>query len=181
MARSKDPSDMKLTSVLKEWIDKQEWKCEIEFNDERNGAWVDTRIGIDDQGHRLVFETDEVGEIFSVYLFSTFNVAPVRMADMSRILNRLNCGFRLGHFLCGDDEDSNPVCFQHAIDVEGSDFVPKQIDNMLNEAVGAFMTRGELLASVALTKRPVDVLWASFLENQEKLAKAQEQSGPSEL
>src|SRR5262249_29972196 len=135
MAKAKGFSDMKLTSVLKEWMEQEEWKDEIELKDAGKGAHVDTAFGINDQRHRLVLDTDEEGEVFAVHLFSPFNVPPARMADMSRILNRLNCGLRFGRLCCWDDDDSNPVTYEHAIDVEGSKLAPKQIGHMVSAAV----------------------------------------------
>lgn len=181
MAKGKDISKMKLASVLKKWMDQEEWKGEIEIDDEGNGARVDTTVGINNQGHRLFLQTDETGEVFTVTLLSPFSVPPARMEDMSRILNRLNVQLRFGKLSCLDDGDSNPVIFQHAIDVEGSELVPKQIGNMVGPAMKTFVSREELLAAVALTKQPIDTLWANFLEEQEKREKAQEESGPSEL
>ena len=174
-------SNMKLTSVLKEWIDQEEWKGEIQIDDEGNGALFETRVGINNQGHRLILQVDENDEVFTVTLFSPFNVPPARMADMARILNRLNVGLKFGKFCCYDDAESNPVSFEHAIDVEGSELVPQQIGNMVGPVMGAFARSEELLAAVALTKQPIDALWANFLEEGERGEETQEESGPSEL
>jgi hypothetical protein len=181
MTKGKDISTMKLTSALKKWMDQEEWKGEIQIDDEGNGALFDTHVGINNQAHRLVLQTDEKGEVFTVTLLSPFNVPPARMADMARILNRLNVGLRFGKFYCWDDAESNPVTFEHAIDVEGSELVPQQIGNMIGPAMGTFAASEELLAVVALTKQPIDALWANFLEAGETRAKAHEESGPSEL
>ena len=181
MAKGKDISKMKLTSVLKKWVDQEEWKGEIQIDDEGRGALADGKVGINNQGHRLILQTDEQGEVFTVTLLSPFNVPPARMGDMSRILNRLNVSARFGRFYCWDDEEPNPVTFQHAIDVEGSELVPKQISNMMDAAMSSFALYEELLAAVALTKQPIDALWDNFLEEQEKRAKASDESGPSEL
>ena len=181
MAKGKDISNMKLTSVLKKWMDQEEWKDEIQLDDQGNRARVDVNVGINNQGHRFILQTDEKGEVFTVTLLSPFSVPPARMADMSRILNRLNLGLTFGRLYCPDDAESNPVAFEHSIDVEGSELVPKQISNMMGAATGTFAGREELLAAVALTKQPIDALWANFLEEQEKREKESEESGPSEL
>ena len=181
MAKKTDVSDMKLTSVLKEWMDQEELKNEIQINDQGNGAVVVVNVGINDQSHRLFLETDEDGEVFTIALFTPFNVPAARMADMSRILNRLNGRIRFGKLVCDDDEDSNRLSFQQAIDVEGSTLVPKQISNMMVAAMGTLDSQGELLAAVALTKQPIDALWADFLEEFKKEETEEEESGPSEL
>ena len=181
MAKGKDISNMKLTSVLKKWMEESEWKNEIVINDQGNGARVEGNVGINNQRHSLFLQTDEKGEVFTVTLLSPFNVPPARMADMSRILNKLNVQLRFGRLYCWDDADSNPVTFQHAIDVEKSELAPQQISNMISAAMGAFAAREELLAAVALTKQPIDALWGNFLEEVEKSEKESEESGPSEL
>lgn len=181
MAKRKDISTMKLTSALKKWMDQEEWNDEIQIDDVENGARVDTTVGINNQGHRLILQTDETGEVFTVTLMSPFNVPSARMADMARILNRLNGGLRFGKLYCWDDADSNPVTFEYVIDVEGSELVPQQIGNMLRPAMNTFAGSGELLAAVALTKQPIDALWAAFREEGEKRESAHEETGPSEL
>jgi hypothetical protein len=142
-------------------------------------------MGVNDQPHRIFLETDEQDQIFKLTMVSPFSVPPARMADMARILNRLNCRIGTGKLWCIDDENANAVMFQHAIDVEGSKFVPKQIHNMMGAAIGTFQVNGDLLAAVALTKQPIEALWADFIEQdasqQETSAAEEEEAGPTEL
>ena len=58
MAAKNDVSDMKLTSVLQQWMDQEEWKNEIQINDQGNGAVAVVNVGINDQTYRLFLETD---------------------------------------------------------------------------------------------------------------------------
>jgi hypothetical protein len=185
MVRKNDVSGMALGSVLGKWMDEVGWKEEIEINDERSGARVSVTLDVNDQPHRLVLETDEQAQIFTLTLVSPFNVPPARMADMARILNRLNCGIRMGRLYCWDDDDANPVIFQQAIDMEGSKLVPKQIHNMMGAAINTFAQRGELLVAAALTKQPIDALWSEYVEQgekqQEKSREEDGEEGPTEL
>jgi hypothetical protein len=181
MAMDKNIPDMKLTSILKKWMEQKEWTDEIQISDDQHSAWVDTGFVINDQKYRLLLRTDEQSEIFTVTIFSPFNVPPARMGEMARVLNRLNCHQRVGRWYCWDDEDSNPVIFETAVDVKGSKLVPQQIMTLVMSAANAFESGGELFAAVALTKQPIDVLWANFLEEQKQDETEEEESGPSEL
>jgi hypothetical protein len=176
---------MKLGSVLKTFVDEVGWKEQIEVGDDGNVARVMVKFGIENQPYPLFLETDERAEIFTITVVSPLNVPPARMADMARILNRLNCGIRTGRLWCYDDEDSNNVCYQQAIDMEGTKLVPMQIHNLISAAISTFKGRATLLAAVALTQQPIDALWAEYVEQdagqQETSAAEEEQAGPTEL
>jgi len=176
---------MKLGSVLKTFMDEVGWKEQIEVSDDGNAARVMVKFGVANQPYGLFLETDERAEIFTVTAVSPFNVPPARMADMSRILNRLNCRLTIGRLYCWDDEDANPVIFQQAIDMEGAKLVPKQIHILIGAATATFEGRAALLAAVALTQQPIDALWAEHVAQdagqQETSAAEEEQAGPTEL
>ena len=62
MAKGKNVPDMKLTSVLKKWMEQEEWTGEIEISDDRLAAQANTSCGINNQSHRLLVEIDEQAE-----------------------------------------------------------------------------------------------------------------------
>jgi len=181
MERTEDFSDMPLTAVLSEWMKGEEWQDRISTNDDRTAAQVETKFIIKGQPHRMFLETGEKSERFAVFLYSSFNVPPARIGDMSRILNRLNYNLSLGRLSCLDDEDSNPVQFKAEIDVEGSTLALNQISVMVTTAAQYLDVFGELLAAVALTRQPVETLWSNFLEEQERGEEEKQEEGPNEL
>ena len=160
MAKSENFDGMPLTKAVKEWLVSEDWEDEIAIDDERASSRVEAKVGINDQPHRLFLEADETSQRLAVYIYSPMTVPPARMADMARILNRINCRWELGRLACYDDEDSNPVQFRANIDVEGGSLSPNQIGTMVGAAIGTFNRFGQLLAAVALTKQPGDKLWA---------------------
>jgi len=173
---------MPLTAVLQQWLDAEEWQDEIEIDDDRKNSSLVTKFVINDQAHRLFLEAHEETKTFCVYLYSPFNVPPARIADMVRILNRINFSYaKAGRLACNDDKESNPVQFQRVIVVEGSSLVPKQIGVMASEAVDVFNVFGELLAAIALTKQPVEDLWSNHIEEMQKEEEAEQVQSPTEL
>lgn len=177
--------DMPLTKVLKEWTVSVESEDEIEVNDDRKRSRLATVVGIGDQPHRMILEVDENYEWISVSMYSPVNVPPARMADMSRILNRINMRLGIGRLGCHDDKDSNPVQYLALIDVEGGTLAAQQIASMVGAGFATFGPYGQLIAATALTRQPADALWANFIEEEgaEEAAKekAEEDSCPSEL
>jgi hypothetical protein len=157
---------MPLTKILKEWAVSENWKDDIEVNDDRSYSRIVTTYSIYNQPHRTLLEVAEKFERFSVFMYSPVSVPPARMADMTRILNRINTRLGLGRFACHDDEDSNPVQFLVRIDVEGGALAPQQITTMVKEAYWAFRPYGQLIATAALTKQSANDLWAKFLAEE---------------
>lgn len=169
---------------LREWCDAEESKIEIETKEDRTAARVSGPIDIDGQDHRLFIETDETNQLLSVFVYSPYKVKPARMGDMARILNRINIGLSLGRLACYDDDEDNPVQFLARIDIEGGQLGKTQIGTMISAAGGTFDDCGQLLAAVALTRQPVDLLWKQYLEeraDKEAKRRSDGNKGPSEL
>ena len=156
-----------LTSALREFLDEEDWADEIEFSEDRSSARVSTNILIDGQPVRTFFEVDEDAETFGLYMYTSFSAPPSRMTGVARILNRLNSRIRLGRLCCVDDDDSNPIQFKAAIDVEGSALTARQIAVMLGAGLSTLERYGSILAQVALTDVEVDSAWDAFLEREE--------------
>ena len=168
---------MPLSATIQAWMDEQGWEDEIQINEERSSSQVAATVNIEGQPHRLFLEADEKAEQLSVYFYSAFNVPPGRMDAMVRILNRINWGLRVGRAACLDNGDAGSVQFRALIDVEGGALASKQVNTMVDCGISFFDIHGGLLAAVAMTKRPIDELWAEFVEEMNEEA----DTVPSEL
>ena len=168
MTQDVDTSDMRLTSVLRDWMEKREWEDEIDINGDRDFAEVIAWYVMGGQKHPLHLEANELKECFDIYLYTPFNVPPARMADMSRLLNRINLCIGIGRLCCLDEGLTNPVQYKVGIDVEGAPFAPQHIENMLAAGGRILDHYGQLLATVALTDVSADAAWSKFLEEEER-------------
>src|SRR6516165_7126576 len=155
-------NDMPLTSVLKEWMELNEWADPIELNGERSRSQVSTHYTINGQPHRLYFDVDEEARLMTITLYTVFNVPAHRMGEIARILNRINAGTVVSKYSCWDDGEPNPIRLGVAIDIDKGNLDVSQIQSMLG-AAGATMDRyGELLATVALTQQSANLIWQDF-------------------
>jgi hypothetical protein len=142
---------------------------------------VSTTINVNQQPHRLYLEAYESDQVFAVFMYGPVNTPPARMAEMARIINRINMRTRIGSLGCHDDEDANPVQFRASIDVEGSALTPRQIGNLVGAAMSMFKRYDRLLAATALTGRSVDSLWNEFLEEDAARRSEESDAPPTEL
>ena len=172
--------DMPLTEVVKEWMDSEDWKDEIEIKNGRKAARVVTNFSIHSQPHRVYLEVNEPLQFFEVYVYSVFHVPPARMPQITRVINRINYGLRTGRLACCDDEDANSVQFKCIIDVEGSRLGPSQVGRMLSAGIWTFEKYGPFLATIALTRVDENEAWVDFLEEEKKQEEANAE-GPAEL
>jgi|GEM_PF-1535502 len=176
-----DLKGMPLSAVVQAFMDQKGWEDEIEITEDRTHSTVETTIGINDQAHNLFIEVEEPAQRVHVYLYSPYKLPPRRVDAMVKILNRINNQLQLGRLTCNDGDDASPIQFMCGIDVEGGTLAAAQVDMMYGYGANAFQTWGELLAAVALTKRPAEELWSECLAEQEAAASAEEEEGPSEL
>ena len=171
--------DMQITKVVAQYMNDEEWTDEIEVSDDRSASTVATQLGIEDQGYRLFLEANEVGEVFTVYMYSPFKVPANRIDAAAKILNRINrTRLRLGRLAVLDNGDASPILFACSIDVEGGALAPGQIGTIIGVcfSLGRFH---QLLSAVALTKMSEDKLWEEFVEEEERLAKEQQEDEDS--
>lgn len=172
--------DMQITKVVAQYMNDEEWTDEIEVSDDRSASTVATQLGIEDQGYRLFLEANEVGEVFTVYMYSPFRVPANRIDAAAKILNRINrTRLRLGRLAVLDNGEASPIQFAHSIDVEGGVLAPGQIGTIIGVcfSLGRFH---QLLSAVALTKMSEDKLWEEFVEEEERLAKEQQENEDSD-
>ena len=171
--------DMQITKVVAQYMNDEEWTDEIEVSDDRSASTVATQLGIEDQGYRLFLEANEVGEVFTVYMYSPFKVPANRIDATVKILNRINrTRLRLGRLAVLDNGEASPIQFACSIDVEGGALAPGQIGTIIGVcfSLGRFH---QLLSAVALTKMSEDKLWEEFVEEEERLAKEQQEDEDS--
>ena len=171
--------DMQITKVVAQYMNDEEWTDEIEVSDDRSASTVATQLGIEDQGYRLFLEANEVGEVFTVYMYSPFRVPANRIDATAKILNRINwTRLRLGRLAVLDNGEASPIQFACSIDVEGGALAPGQIGTIIGVcfSLGRFH---QLLSAVALTKMSEDKLWEEFVEEEERLAKEQQEDEDS--
>ena len=171
--------DMQITKVVAQYMNDEEWTDEIEVSDDRSASTVATQLGIEDQGYRLFLEANEVGEVFTVYMYSPFKVPANRIDATAKILNRINwTRLRLGRLAVLDNGEASPIQFACSIDVEGGALAPGQIGTIIGVcfSLGRFH---QLLSAVALTKMSEDKLWEEFVEEEERLAKEQQEDEDS--
>ena len=172
--------DMQITKVVAQYLNDEEWTDEIEVSDDRSASTVRTQLGIEDQGYRLFLEANEVGEVFTVYMYSPFKVPANRIDATAKILNRINrTRLRLGRLAVLDNGEASPIQFACSIDVEGGALAPGQIGTIIGVcfSLGRFH---QLLSAVALTKMSEDKLWEEFVEEEERLAKEQQENEDSD-
>lgn len=179
MKSNTDYEDMQITKVVAQYMNNEEWTDEIEVSDDRSASTVATQLGIEDQGYRLFLEANEVGEVFTVYMYSPFRVPANRIDATVKILNRINrTRLRLGRLAVLDNGEASPIQFACSIDVEGGALAPGQIGTIIGVcfSLGRFH---QLLSAVALTKMSEDKLWEEFVEEEERLAKEQQEDEDS--
>ena len=161
-------NDMRITTRLQDWLRLQEWEDEIEVDEERKNSIVSTNMVVDGQTHRLYLEVDEELDMFELYMYGIASVPISRTSEAAIILNRINSRLALGRLTCTGDDETNPIQYKSAIDVEESDLSPKQITNMLDIATHAFINYGFILSQVALTKQSGDEIWSAFLAEEDQ-------------
>lgn len=169
MKNISDFDDMPITKVVAQFMNEEGWEDEILVAEDRHSSTIETTLNLAKQPYRLYLESNEVGEVFGVWMYSPYNVPAERVAELSVIINRINRSrLRLGRLAVTDDGADNPIQFGYSIDIEGGVISPKQISTLVNFCF--WLERfHQLLASVSLTKIPADDLWAQFLEEEKNL------------
>lgn len=175
-----DYEDMPLTQVVAQFFNDEKWTDDITVSDDRNSSTVETGLNIENQSYKLYLEANEEGEVFSVYVYTPFNVPPNRIVATAKILNRINfTRLRLGRLAVLENGEPNPIQFGCSIDVEGGTLAPKQIGTVIGVcfSLGRFH---QLLSAVALTKMSEDKLWEEFVDEERK-SQEEESDGPNQL
>lgn len=180
MSSKPDFSNMKLTSVLKEFLDLNEWTDEIRIGEDGDASLSST-FKINNQGHSFFFEISESAETFRVYMYSPFVVPVARRGEMAIVLNYINTLVSAGRFATSVGDDAAAVQFFTGVDVEGGQLGHKMISSMLDAAINYFDHFGSLIAAVALTKISASQAIEEFREEQEAAEANEAVSVPDEL
>jgi tetratricopeptide (TPR) repeat protein len=143
---------MPLTSVLKEFLNEQDWQDEIDVNEEHTHAQLRTSFEIDGQSYAAFIEVNESVETVAVYLYTPINVAPARRGEIALLLNEINCQLGLGRFATAHDDEPRPVQWCGAIDVEGSTLSSAQIVVLVSAGINACQNYASAISAVALTE-----------------------------
>jgi hypothetical protein len=154
---------LELTQAVKTWMDRMNWTDRIEISEDRTASTVKTSMTIQEQVYKVLIETLETEQAVFVYFWSLYQVPRSRMNEMTRLLNRINFQLDLGTLACQDGLVARPVRFRCGLDVEGSALSPVQVHTLIGLGIEAFRAYGNILAATALTKRPVDEIWAESM------------------
>lgn len=178
-ATSADLEKMPIASVVRDWIADNDWNDDVEVDDDRRRATCRFGMKTNNQSYSYYIETDEKTDRIYVYCYSEYEIPKVRFVDFSKLANILNREWLFGRIACSVDDDSSPVQFLVAMDVENSKLSINQVRQMVLSANQFYKMYGDLLAAVALTNLPLDQLWADF-QARENGAQG-EDSVPTEL
>lgn len=154
---------MPLTQAVKTWMDRMNWTDPIEISEDRTISTVRASMTIQEQVYKILIETLETEQAVFVYFWSSFQVPRSRMDAMTRLLNRINFQMDLGTLACEDGPAARAIRYRCGFDVEGSTLSPVQVHTLIGLGINAFRAYGNALATTALTKRPVDEIWAETM------------------
>ena len=150
---------MRLADKVQEWLDQNEWTDVIDRNEENQKSQLNITYGINNQPFDLYIETDEQKEWVSLYVYAPFNALPGKYKDCMALFNRINANNFIGAFCL---TTSGRIQFRQAIDIEDSDPSPMMIENMLNFGSSLIDQWFNEIASVALTKKTVQEVFAEL-------------------
>lgn len=150
---------MRLADKVQEWLDQNEWTDVIDRNEENQKSQLNITYGINNQPFDLYIETDEQKEWVSLYVYAPFNALPGKYKDCMSLFNRINANNFIGAFCL---TTSGRIQFRQAIDIEDSDPSPMMIENMLNFGSSLIDQWFNEIASVALTKKTVQEVFAEL-------------------
>jgi hypothetical protein len=150
---------MRLADKVQEWLDQNEWTDVIDRNEENQKSQLNTTYGINNQSFDLYIETEEQKDWLLLYLYAPFNALPDKYKDCMTLFNRINANNFSGAFCL---TTSGKIQFRQSIDIENSDPSPKTIENMLNFGSSLIDHWFDEIASVALTKKTVQEVFAEL-------------------
>lgn len=157
---------MRLAKTAQQFLTEREWSYELARKDNTQKHNFRTHVTINRQTYSVFIDTDEDQEVVEVYLYSPFSLDSKRVHELAVILNRINMRLVLGRFATDDDDDSNPIQWKAAIDVEGGSLSVDQLSTMVSAGCGSFRQHAELLSVVGFTKCSVDEAWDEFMKRQ---------------
>lgn len=162
---------MPLTEIIQNFLSDRDWKDKIHISNDATESTVATKMILaDGQPYNLFIETREKLQDIAIFLYSPYSVTPSRISEVSRLLNIINIGVRIGRFACLDDGDNNAVQFCVRFDFEGSACTARQLDVMLDSAASVFGKYGPAIATVALTRTTAKDAFATLISEGDESA-----------
>ena len=150
---------MRLADKVQEWLDQKKWTDVIDRNEENQKSQLNTTYGINNQPFDLYIETEEQKEWVLLYLYAPFNALPDKYKDCMALFNRINANNFIGTFCLAT---GGRIRFRQAIDIEDSDPSTTTIENMLSIGSSIIDQWFDEIASVALTKKTVQEVFAEL-------------------
>ena len=144
---------MALNAILQAALDSWGWEDAIEHDSNDGSDFVTTTITLDDQRFRITLVADEARQWLTIILRVPFTIPPSRQTDGVALVNQLNRGLGMGHFVL---EHDGAVDCQHTVDVEDAEPSAALYRNMLSGLIGALSApRVAALGAVAFTRVPL--------------------------
>ena len=88
---------MPLKDLLQQFLNEEEWKDEINHDDDDDTDYINTGYQIDSQNYRLILITDEESQLLKVTLVSPIKIPKLRMKEATFVLNFLNLRSPVGN------------------------------------------------------------------------------------
>lgn len=129
------PEDMKLTTMIQNWLDEAGWKDDIEIDPEARTARVIALDEIDGHFYRLFIEADEGRQQLAVYMYGCIGIPAARYAEACKLVNRINCRIGRGRIAAISD---GPFQYKAVVDIAGECNATTAIDNMFDGGRRAF-------------------------------------------
>lgn len=143
---------MKLLDILQEALSQLDWHDEI-IHDADGTDYIRTNYQIDSQMYSLVLLVDEQRQWISLSVMAPLFVPEDRLDRAAVLVNYFNARMGMGTFYV---DSKGGVLYRAAFDVEGTQAVVTQFENLLSLAGNAFnQHRVKAIATLALTSTDV--------------------------
>jgi hypothetical protein len=124
-------SDWKLTNVIAQWFEEQEWEERPEINeeDETSSTYFGYKTG--DFSLKCYFAAAEKPVFFTMYIyFMDTKIPEAKIPEVLKWLNLVNCSYPLGtlHFV----HDDRIIRCHHGMDYDDATFETQHISNVFN-------------------------------------------------
>lgn len=160
---------MFLKDVLQQFLNEEEWKDEINHDDNDDTDYIDTGYQIDGQNYRLILITDEESQLLKVTLVSPIKIPKPRMKETTFVLNFLNLRLPVGHLAVSLDDGT--LYYRWEISVDGATAAPQQFRTLIGAASGAFdEIRSAAIGAAAFSKASVEEIFKDYDEAVNKAA-----------
>lgn len=127
----KETSAMRLTSVLRQWLEESEWEEEPKVDEEDQTSSTNFAFKIEDFSLNCFYEANEKGEVFKLFMYFPDTKCPEkRLDEVQKYVTALSNILGIGSLQLLRDE--RVIRFYAGIDVENAAFEPAHIQNLLN-------------------------------------------------